>query len=218
MRRLFHIGAGLCCAAALAACGGGGDDETARAPDNDDIPTATLPAELPTPIFVRGGAVQPDGARTYTIRSGDTLAGVADRFGLSLEELLDANPELDPASLSVGDVVQLPALPEGAPPATDETPPAEPTSANTPVADTPAPAVPTDTPVPLPTDTPAPAPTATPVPLGQAYVVQSGDIPVSIAAKFGITVEALLAANPGIDATGLQVGQVLIIPPPPADG
>jgi hypothetical protein len=28
-------------------------------------------------------------------------------------------------------------------------------------------------------------------------------------------VEALLAANPGIDPTNLQVGQVLIIPPTP---
>jgi LysM repeat protein len=49
------------------------------------------------------------------------------------------------------------------------------------------------------------------------YVVQSGDIPLTIAEQFGITVEALLAANPGINPNGLQVGQELIIPPPPPE-
>ena len=34
--------------------------------------------------------------------------------------------------------------------------------------------------------------------------------------RFGITVEALLAANPGMDSGNLQVGQVIIIPPAPA--
>ncbi len=44
-------------------------------------------------------------------------------------------------------------------------------------------------------------------------MVQDGDIPVKIAEKFGITVEELLAANPGIDPTNLHIGDVLIIPP-----
>ena len=50
--------------------------------------------------------------------------------------------------------------------------------------------------------------------------MQSGDIPETIAARFGITTEALLAANPGVNPNNLQVGQVLIIPPaaPPPEG
>ena len=48
--------------------------------------------------------------------------------------------------------------------------------------------------------------------------MKEGDIPVTIAAQFGITVEALLAANPGLDPTGLNIGDVLIIPPPPPEG
>ena len=66
-----------------------------------------------------------------------------------------------------------------------------------------------------PSDTPVPAPTGTPSSLGQTYTVESGDYPATIAAKFGVTLEALLAANPGIDPTNLQIGQVLVIPPKP---
>ena len=44
--------------------------------------------------------------------------------------------------------------------------------------------------------------------------MQAGDIPVTIAQKFGITVEALLAANPGLDPRNMHVGDVVIIPPP----
>ena len=38
----------------------------------------------------------------YTIVSGDTLLVIAARFGLTLDELLAANPEVDPYLLSVG--------------------------------------------------------------------------------------------------------------------
>jgi LysM repeat protein len=55
--------------------------------------------------------------------------------------------------------------------------------------------------------------TPTPAALGQTYTVQSGDIPLTIAEQFGISVEELLAANPGLDPTGLVVGQVIVIPP-----
>jgi LysM repeat protein len=54
--------------------------------------------------------------------------------------------------------------------------------------------------------------------LGQSYVVQEGDIPVTIAEKFGITVEELLAANPEVEPTSLFIGQVLVIPPAPEGG
>ncbi len=198
-------------AALASACGGGGATD-AKAPDSDKIPTATLPATLPDATIIGGGAVQPGGGTTYTIRAGDTLAAIADRFGLSLEELVGANPGLDPATLAVGDAVQLPQI-EGVPPTqepetapTEEPAPAE-TATTEPAADPP-----TETPP------PAPAATNTPTSLGQTYVVQSGDIPVNIAAQFGITVEALLAANPGINANSLQVGDVLIIPAAPPPG
>jgi murein DD-endopeptidase MepM/ murein hydrolase activator NlpD len=67
--------------------------------------------------------------------------------------------------------------------------------------------------------------TATPIattPAGTIYAVQAGDIPYDIARRFGITVDALLAANPLTDPRRLQIGQQLIIPsagtaPPPVN-
>jgi len=47
---------------------------------------------------------------------------------------------------------------------------------------------------------------------GPEYVVQPGDTLYSIALSFGITVDALQAANPGVSAAALGVGQTLTIP------
>ncbi len=209
----------MCClvvgGALAAACGGGAS--SGKAPDSSKIPTATLPATLPEPRIVSSGAVQPGGGSSYTVKEGDTLAGIAGRFGVSLEDLLAANPSLDASRLSIGQAVKLPA--SEAPPAA-----ATPTAASTKAAATEPPAtaaaatataVETPTEVP-PTATPPPAATNTPASLGQTYTVVEGDIPVTIAEKFGITVEALMAANPGVDPTALYIGQVLIIPPKPA--
>jgi LysM repeat protein len=64
----------------------------------------------------------------------------------------------------------------------------------------------TDTP--MPTATFTPTPTATPI----TYSVQSGDYPVLIAELYNVPVDELITLN-NLEETGLQVGQVLIIPP-----
>jgi LysM repeat protein len=198
----------LCCLAfALSACGSGSDG--GAAPDSARIPTATLPAELPPATVVGGGVVQPGGGSTYSIKSGDTLAGVAERFGVSLEDLLAANPGIDPSTLHAGDNIKLPAGTEPVTPQPSPTPEAtEPAAFPTPI---PVTETVEDTPTAEPSEPPEPPER------GTVYVVQSGDIPLTIAEQFGITVEALLAANPGINPNGLQVGQELIIPPPPPE-
>ncbi len=190
-----------------AACGGGSSGE--KAPDQSKIATATLPAVLPEPTIIGGGGVQDGGASTYKIRQGDTLASIATRFGVSLEDLRAANPNVDASRLSVGQTIRLPS---GAGNARASAP--SPTEA--PLPDTPTPAG--NQPEASAATPTAAAPTSTPASLGQIYVVQAGDIPVNIAAKFGITVEALLAANPGINPTDLHIGQVLVIPPKPSGG
>src|SRR5688572_25547919 len=47
---------------------------------------------------------------THTVKSGDTLSKIATRNGLTLAQLLDANPKFkaNPNSLKVGDKVEIP--------------------------------------------------------------------------------------------------------------
>ena len=196
----------VCCVSApallLAACGGGSSPGTPAS--GAAAPTATLAATLPTPLILGGGVAQSPGGSTYTIKSGDTLAKIAQHLGISLQDLRAANPNINPSTLSVGQTIKLPAGAAAATPAA------------VPATDTPGP-VAIDTPAaPAAPATPTPAPPRTPSSLGQTYTVQAGDIPVNIAKKFGISVEALLAANPGLNPTDMHVGDVIIIPPAPA--
>jgi len=48
------------------------------------------------------------------------------------------------------------------------------------------------------------------------YVVKARDIPARIAKDHGITLSALMQANPGLEPTRLKIGQKLQIPPPAA--
>src|SRR4051812_40570006 len=82
------------------ACGGGAPH--ANAIDVSKVPTATLPASLPEPKIIGSGAAQPGGGSSYTVKDGDTLAGIASRFGVSLEDLRAANPNINGAALSIG--------------------------------------------------------------------------------------------------------------------
>ena len=45
--------------------------------------------------------------KTYTVRPGDTLGLIAERTGVSVEELMQLNPKLDPNSLTVGQKIKL---------------------------------------------------------------------------------------------------------------
>jgi LysM repeat protein len=67
---------------------------------------------------------------------------------------------------------------------------------------------------PLVTPTIEPLPTAGPSPTPFSHAVQEKDTLLSIAARYGITLEALEAANPGINPRLLSIGQTLVIPSP----
>jgi LysM repeat protein len=75
----------------------------------------------------------------------------------------------------------------------------------------PLPGAPASTRAPLPTYAPPTLePTETPAPV--SYVVQSGDTLSSIAARYDVSVEDIMAANGLSDPHALSVGQELIIP------
>lgn len=51
----------------------------------------------------------PQPRRTYTVKRGDTLGGIARRFGVSLSDLVEANPQItDPDLIFPGQVIEIP--------------------------------------------------------------------------------------------------------------
>lgn len=62
------------------------------------VPTPTNTA-LPLPTM---------GATKYTVQPGDTLSGIADRFGITVDDIVRANNIADPNSLSEGQVLTIP--------------------------------------------------------------------------------------------------------------
>jgi LysM repeat protein len=62
-----------------------------------EVPTNTPPAETPTPALA-----------IYIVRPGDTLVGIAAAQGITLNELLSLNPDVQPELLTIGQEVFLP--------------------------------------------------------------------------------------------------------------
>mgnify|MGYP006278661601 CR=1 FL=1 len=58
-------------------------------------------------------ALDPAVPATYRIRKGDTLSGIAERYGVTTDWILSLNPQLDPMALAVGQRINLrqPAAP-----------------------------------------------------------------------------------------------------------
>jgi LysM repeat protein len=93
------------------------------------------------------------------------------------------------------------------------TPPPTPSPEPSPTA-TPAP---TTRPTARPTATPAATPTASPTSAAtpRTHVVARGETLRVIAARYGVTVESIVALNNLANPDLIVVGQVLLIPPPP---
>lgn len=66
-------------------------------------PEGLVPAEAPLPSptpFI------------YTVQQGETLSGIALKFGVSIDDLQTANPEISPNTMSIGTVLKIPSNPD----------------------------------------------------------------------------------------------------------
>jgi N-acetylmuramoyl-L-alanine amidase len=146
----------------------------------------------------------------YTVRENDTLAGIAERYGMTVEELRAFNPGIDPMALAPGSTLR---LRESAPPVPKATVEAAPEPKPPPAKKKPASgsATPKEA---APAPQPSPPP-PTPPPAQQAsttHTVAPGDTLTSIAIRYGTTVDQLLALNPGIDPYTIVAGQEVAVP------
>ncbi|MEW6574414.1 MAG: LysM domain-containing protein [Bacillota bacterium] len=161
----------------------------------------------------------------YTIRPGDTFFSIARRFRISVDDLIEANPGVDPDNLQVGQVICIPLAvpPVVCPPGTITyiiragdtcfniarrfgVTVQELITAN-PGINCDALLIGQRICIPVEVPPPGVCPPGT-----FPYTVRAGDTYFSLARRFNTTVEAIAAANPGVDPNNLQIGQVLCIP------
>ena len=185
-------------------------------------------------IDVQQNFTCPPNTFAYTVQPGDTMFTIAQRFGVSLDALIAANPQIpDPSEIRPGQIVCVPQASVTCPPNTfaytvqpgdtmfsiaqrfgvslDALIAANPQIPN------PNQIIPGQT-VCVPT-TPSPGPCP---PNTFAYTVQPGDTMFLIAQRFGVNLDALIAANPQIpNPNQIRPGQIVCVPtgtqPPPGE-
>lgn len=75
------------------------------------IPATALPAAVPAPTELPANAKM----LAYSVRKGDLLFDLAQRFNTSVDSLAALNPQINPDSLAIGDVLRIPVVsPAGA--------------------------------------------------------------------------------------------------------
>ena len=108
----FRITTLVLLALALAACAPP-QPETPRptAPMILEItPVATLDLDATATQYARQLIPTPTPAGLYVVQNGDSLSGLAEDFGTTVEELMAANGLTDPDALQVGQTLLIPSL------------------------------------------------------------------------------------------------------------
>ena len=122
--------------------------------------------------------------KTYTVKSGDTLSAIANRFGMNYIQLAQINNIRNVNRIYVGQTLRLQAQ-------VNNSTVSQPVHNNTNNVK------------------PAPAPAPTPTTNNAAYTVKSGDTLSGIASRFGVSYEQLARLNNIANPNRIYVGQVL---------
>ena len=73
-----------------------------QSPQTPQTPEGLVAAETPLPSPT---------PFTYQVKSGDTMSGIAEQFGVALDDLIVANPEVSSNAMSVGVTLKIPSDP-----------------------------------------------------------------------------------------------------------
>lgn len=181
----------------VAACTGGDSErlptpeEVASANDPADIPMEPYPQTLPDAFIIRDDALalpedEASSEISYIVQPGDSLALIAERFGVDTTDLQRINGIVDPSVLRAGDELRVPV-----------------------VAGTEAERIAATL------DSDGDEEEAGPPP-GEEYVIEPGDNLFDIGLRFGVSYLDLQNYNrlTDFEAANLQVGDTIIIPPP----
>jgi LysM repeat protein len=158
------------------------------------FPTQPIPDGLITPTAFADNIDK----CIHVVRPNDTLFSIATANGVSVDDMVAANPELggNPNALSIGQELRIPGC------VSDATMTATPTQGTAPTIN--------------PQATAMPLPSGTRTDGTQIYIVKEGDTLFSIAQRYNTTVDAIIAANPALASNPnvLSIDQELVIPPP----
>ena len=164
----------------------------------------------------------PPGSFVYTIQAGDTLFRLAQTYNTTVNAIIAINPGINPNALQVGQRICIPGEPTVTCPTGSisytiqrgDTLFALAQRFNTTVSAILA-LNPGLDPNVLQVGQIICIPGAAPptCPAGSTpYVIRSGDTLFTIAQRFGTTVSAILALNPGLDPNALRIGQTICLP------
>ncbi|WP_077369080.1 LysM peptidoglycan-binding domain-containing protein [Anaerosalibacter sp. Marseille-P3206] len=174
--------------------------------------------------FNRSQRTCPAGSFAYTIRAGDTLYLLAQRYNTTVNAIIAINPGINPNNLQIGQVICIPSAAPPVPPcpggilytiragdtffkiAQQYNITVDALMRANPGVD------PNNLQIGQVICIPISAPPTPTCPNGFLYTIRAGDTLYLLAQRYNTTVQAIIAANPGINPNNLQIGQVICIP------
>lgn len=162
----------------------------------------------------KGGLVDPrtERRKVHVVDDDETFWSIAGEYNVTPEALANANPNVNPNRLHPDMELIIPPS-DGSKTAKSGAPLKPAVTLKDPGSDLPA-----DKSQVKPGDTKAPVKPASPLAAesgpvsGKEYVIEEGDTFYALGRKFGVTMEAILAANPQVDPRRMKNGTKIVIP------